>query len=347
MSRLIYTVYPSLTFLFLMLSTLRPAPVRAQAVELQERWRTLGSEETGYLASVSGAAVDTDGNVWVTDGITNRVLVFGADGSFLETSTRVGDGPGEVREPTLLASRPGPDGIAVYDLGRVSIELFGPSGNFERRVRLEARVQNPKDFHVLDDGSFLLSGGIAGREGAIHVFTADGTLERSWYRLPESDRLRAALLVAGGALAPGAGDTLYFSQSAPHRVLRYEGSSKSGSELAADPDLLEPIANDFIQESGSGASFRRTFRWDYPRSVWIGTLPSGDLLNVVWFQKEGRSVWELYRPSGELVGRTRVDRPYRPFAMAPNGNVIASLVREETGEHYLVRLTVTAVDGTR
>lgn len=338
------TAASSFTLPFLLALVSLPTSAGAQELDLRERWRTMGNEEAGYFSVIGGVAVNAGGDIWVVDGLTHRVMVFGPDGDYRETAAPAGDGPGEVSGPTLLARRPGARGVAVYDISRPGVDLFGPSGEFEDRVHLEAMVQNPKGFHVLEDGSFVLSGGIAGREGAIHWFTADGELETSRYPLPEADRMRASLLVAGGALAPGSGESLWFSRSAPHAIYRFDHPEGDSTELAADRELLESIANDFIHEEGSGAGSQRTFRWDFPRSVWIGELPSGDLLNVVWYQEEGRSLWERYRPSGELVSRTAVDTPYRPFTMAPDGDVLASLEREETGEQLLVRLELGPAD---
>ena len=48
----------------------------------------------GDFGAPQGVAVDADGNVYVTDTLNNRVEIFDADGNFLSTFGKAGDGPG-------------------------------------------------------------------------------------------------------------------------------------------------------------------------------------------------------------------------------------------------------------
>ncbi len=53
----------------------------------------------GNFGAPFGAAVDKDGNLYVTDMLNNRIEVFDADGSFVRTWGKIGDGVGEFGRP--------------------------------------------------------------------------------------------------------------------------------------------------------------------------------------------------------------------------------------------------------
>lgn len=57
----------------------------------------------GDFAKPSGMAVDHDGNLYVADTLNNRIEVFDADGSFVTTYGKNGDGPGYFARPKGVA----------------------------------------------------------------------------------------------------------------------------------------------------------------------------------------------------------------------------------------------------
>jgi sugar lactone lactonase YvrE len=59
--------------------------------------------EPGDFAMPSNVAVDVDGNLYVTDTLNNRVQIFDADGNFLKTFGKAGDGPGYFARPKGIA----------------------------------------------------------------------------------------------------------------------------------------------------------------------------------------------------------------------------------------------------
>jgi sugar lactone lactonase YvrE len=57
----------------------------------------------GDFARPSGLAVDADGNLYVCDTLNNRVEIFDADGKFISTFGKAGDGPGYFSRPKGIA----------------------------------------------------------------------------------------------------------------------------------------------------------------------------------------------------------------------------------------------------
>jgi DNA-binding beta-propeller fold protein YncE len=57
----------------------------------------------GDFGAPQGVAVDADGNVYVTDTLNNRVEIFDADGAFISTFGKAGDGPGYFARPKGIA----------------------------------------------------------------------------------------------------------------------------------------------------------------------------------------------------------------------------------------------------
>src|SRR5215210_8116545 len=83
-------------------------------IVLDERWRTKGAPGVLEFGSVDGMVETTGGAIWISDPLNKAVVSLDGAGRRLRLVTREGDGPGEVRSPTLAAAAP--DGaIAIYD----------------------------------------------------------------------------------------------------------------------------------------------------------------------------------------------------------------------------------------
>ncbi len=81
----------------------------------------------GNFGAPFAAAVDKDGNLYVTDMLNNRVEVFDADGNFVRTWGKIGDGVGEFGRPKGIAvDSDGHIWVADEALDRVTI--FGNDG---------------------------------------------------------------------------------------------------------------------------------------------------------------------------------------------------------------------------
>ncbi|MET0399617.1 MAG: hypothetical protein ABW277_22700, partial [Longimicrobiaceae bacterium] len=68
------------------------------------------------------------------------------------------------------------------------------------------------------------------------------------------------------------------------------------------------------------------------RAVGACAAASSPCFQRVLNEVESHTVWEVYRPDGKLVGRTRVPRAYQPWGMTRNGDVLASYLDPDTDE---------------
>ena len=83
--------------------------------------------DTGNFAAPQGVAVDKDGNVYVTDTLNDRVEIFDADGKFISTFGKAGDGPGYFARPKGIAID-GDGHIWVADEMQDRLQVFNRSG---------------------------------------------------------------------------------------------------------------------------------------------------------------------------------------------------------------------------
>ncbi len=81
----------------------------------------------GDFAAPQGVAVDKDGNVYVTDTLNDRVEIFDADGNFMSTFGKPGDGPGYFARPKGIAID-GDGHIWVADEMQDRLQVFNSEG---------------------------------------------------------------------------------------------------------------------------------------------------------------------------------------------------------------------------
>ena len=74
-------------------------------------------------------AVDADGNIWVADTGTGRMVKYGPDGSLIQPFGDLGEGPGQFKELTSIEIAPGGD-IFVADSGNRRVQRFDADFKF-------------------------------------------------------------------------------------------------------------------------------------------------------------------------------------------------------------------------
>ncbi|HTB96836.1 MAG TPA: SMP-30/gluconolactonase/LRE family protein [Terracidiphilus sp.] len=103
----------------------------ADSLKLLRRIGTAGKNHflttPGDFGAPQGVALDSDGNVYVTDTLNNRVEIFDADGNFISLFGKHGDGPGYFARPKGIAVD-GDGHIWVADEMQDRLQVFDREG---------------------------------------------------------------------------------------------------------------------------------------------------------------------------------------------------------------------------
>lgn len=104
----------------------------ADTFKLLRKIGTPGKNHTltapGDFSAPTNVAVDGDGNLYVSDTLNDRIEEFDADGNFIRTFGKNGDGPGEFTRPKGIAVDS--DGhVWVADAMMNRLQVFTPEGN--------------------------------------------------------------------------------------------------------------------------------------------------------------------------------------------------------------------------
>ncbi len=70
-----------------------------QKASLVEQWRLGGDDEDLFFGTIARVHLGPDGNIYILDGQLSQVQVISPDGEHLNSLSKEGDGPGEVRRP--------------------------------------------------------------------------------------------------------------------------------------------------------------------------------------------------------------------------------------------------------
>ncbi len=124
----------------------------ADTFKLLRKIGTAGKNHTlttpGDFSKPTNVAVDKDGNLYVSDTMNDRVEEFDADGQFIRTFGKNGDGPGEFTRPKGIAVDC--DGhVWVADANMNRVQIFTPEGDL--RLVFGGFGWLPGEFEALAD----------------------------------------------------------------------------------------------------------------------------------------------------------------------------------------------------
>ncbi len=99
-----------------------------ETIELEQLWRIDESNDGTIFGSIKNIVVDDEGTAYILDTQLKEVVVYDANGRFLQTIGREGDGPGEFRYPNNIFITPDRR-IGVVQVVPGKIHMFKPNGD--------------------------------------------------------------------------------------------------------------------------------------------------------------------------------------------------------------------------
>lgn len=305
----------------------------------------VGSLHDGWDAFGQVAAVDFDGagNLLVLDSQAAQITVVDLKGNLVRQFGRVGEGPGEFSgSGTWTFAVLSDDRVAVYDADRRAFDLFGPDGEFERRIPLDG----PTFVSIPDLQADPASPSVVARGEVQHL---DWTpLARPSFRyvmryVLSGERVEVDTVAAGwkppgdlvafvpefrvGVLPDGG---VAFSDSSTYRI-KITGPNGRVSRLLTRPLRPEPVTRqsraEFL-ESAAGPIRRRAefesleFHHEMPIVRDLRTSPEG----TVWVLRRGDEPdsdgpIDLIAADGRYLGTFPRDATDLPLAFGPEGLV--------------------------
>ena len=175
---------------------------------------------------LSGIAVATSGDIFVTDGHgkNDRVVKFSKDGRFIKTWGRHGSGPGEFDQPHDISIGGSQGRVYVADRSNDRVQIFDQNGSFIAAWKQFGRpsavfVSKDDTLYVSDSTSNstinrgMLRGITVGsaKDGSVRAFIPDPDLAQA-----DVNRVSGA----SGIVADDAG-TIYAADVGPHRLRKY------------------------------------------------------------------------------------------------------------------------------
>jgi hypothetical protein len=243
-----------------------------------------------------------DGRIYVGDEQAHSISIFSADGDFLETVGRQGQGPGELQWFLTVSPYRG-DSLWVYDYGQHAVTVFSPELAFARRFRNPIVEGNYWVVSALADGRFLLYSpgrnrlpggpGIVPDTSFVIVSAPDGTssdtvgaFEVTKKRLGPDGWSEGLFLQPYGTLV-GYGDRIVWTEGV---AFEYVESTPVGSvrRIVRIAESPSPVTDEIIQE----------FKAHYVELA--SASPEGDLDQITRALEDGEYASELPETSPDL-----------------------------------------------
>ena len=166
--------------------------------------------EPGQFAVPTNVAVDSDGNLYVTDMFNNRVEIFDADGNFIRQWGKAGDRPGTFSKPKGIAidadghvwvADATQDILQCYTAEGQFLMWMGGHGLFPGQFRALAGLYIDKNNRIFTAEQY------PGRVQMFRYFTDDEAREQIKKRQTDVDKKRAGGKPAAADAATPAGST--------------------------------------------------------------------------------------------------------------------------------------------
>lgn len=248
-------------------------------------WRlAAGDERDTVLHLPAGIAVDHTRRIgYIADVSLPGVVILDLDrGLPIRLLAGKGNGPGEFNNPLDVAVSPDGHIIAVYDVGRRTVDLLRPDGSQIRRIPTGG-FAFLKAMSVGNDGTVLLSGatGAGGPLTSITWVTPDATVNTgpvpAGLTHVDEGTAQQALLYAAGGPVHAAGDSAIMVEgtSADLYFVGRFGTRRIARGFGTPPDLLQQILRPGPRHRGGDGPIQLTVSFNFPRAIWVEPISGG------------------------------------------------------------------------
>ncbi|MGD8817725.1 MAG: NHL repeat-containing protein [Acidobacteriota bacterium] len=325
-----------------------------------------GSSEPEYLFyRASDVAIDVEENIYVLDAGNHRVQVFDADGQFLRSFGREGQGPGEFRQPQAMALRG--DRVWIVDNLNHRVSEWTLGGELAEDRSAEPRGLSIERFAALANGSFLLAFDTdqvpQARVGVVRLSAAGAVMHRYVDRGRRSTIMRRAdvedpsvpagyvLPAPAPGLAAGNDGRAYLTNGDEYQVLALDGTGAARWALRvgiAKRPFPESYVESMFQgsrERGGKATAAQFDDWrprHFPMIQRLEVDGRGRLWVFLYAQftpaPPDRLPVDIYSPEGERL--LSASAPAVPWSAAYDDFVYSIEVDRDTAEQKVVRYRI-------
>ncbi|GMV06839.1 MAG: hypothetical protein AMXMBFR53_31140 [Gemmatimonadota bacterium] len=339
----------------------------AWVVEEDLRLGSIEDKGPTNFGRIASFAVDRRGWIWILDSQAKELRVFDAEGEFVRTIGRSGQGPGEFEQPVRVDI--GPDGNAwVMDPRNTRLSVFDSAGRYVKGLPVpggfviipwEGGFDERGDYYApvaSMEPEFRISLGRFDRE-----YTPLDTIElprdpvaREGFEIVSDGRVRvrAGVPFQGGLLRRlSRKGTVWALVTDQYRLIEL---GPEGDTLAVVTKTHEPIPVTAAEraEAVDGLSWFT----EQGGKVDASKIPQEKPIAASFFVDEGGFLWvelegeegiserafDLFNPGGQYLGKVLV-----PFQLQASptplvrGNALYGVVRDEFDVPYLVRARLT------
>lgn len=302
-----------------------PAPLRREL-----RLGVLDGPEEQSFGRIVGITISRDGQIWIADAQASIIRRFDANGKYLGSVGRNGEGPGEFRN--LAGLQQTPDGrIAAWDSRLKRVSFFDDAGEYIEAVLVPAQyeVGSPHEpFRVGARGElYVLGATVTPPDPAFHLFylRLRGTEAPDTVRIPAPDPrgpvrgvrfhllggmypfsiVTYSALSPAGHLVTGRNDQYALhTRTDDARALRIERSYDPVRVQAAERREVERLADHFRRRNPSTLETSTAIPRHKPPfwNLWV------DQDNRIWVARHGRG-FRIPETAAERERRKRFDNP--------------------------------------
>lgn len=282
----------------------------------------MGGDSTPYLSRVANAVWMHDGSVLVGDRDGSQIHIYSADGDFLRSFGKEGDGPGEFKRIMRVSVTQG-DTILVFDASHNRVSIYDASKGLVRSIPLapdDSQFYSWKAWSVGTDRVLGLTSGYD-PEGFSGAFPR---------RAPRTARL--TLHDGGGGLVAGPID--------------FDGGFSVG--IANGGDVVAAFANiPAVGVEGDRVVFSAGLHYELTtldhdlrpvgRVSWPGVPEPVTGSEVEWLRGEVVKQWEEFPNAPQEIIDQVVDGQLAPKFIPENRPEIGSVVLDRQGRTWVSR----------